>query len=102
MDELAEMLASVLTQLKWVTELSRFCTELPFSTLIDYISLWACGLQTKLQIFCDTICICTVFRVNSVIGMGVGAGAYILSRFAVSFSDIYPENGLYFWNRSTV
>lgn len=30
----------------------------------------------------------SVCRVNSVIGIGVGAGAYILSRFAVS-SDIF-------------
>jgi len=30
----------------------------------------------------------SVCRVNSVIGIGVGAGAYILSRFAVS-SDVF-------------
>lgn len=33
-----------------------------------------------------------LYRVNSVIGIGVGAGAYILSRFAVS---PHPDESIY-------
>lgn len=32
--------------------------------------------------------VCLVSRLKSVIGMGTGAGAYILTRFAVSFSTV--------------
>lgn len=73
MDELAEMLPSVMTQLKWVTPLLHVCRKLINNNVHK--------LTVCLQSLSNQWFLC---RVNSVIGIGVGAGAYILSRFAVS------------------
>lgn len=74
MEELAEMLPSVMTQLKWVWPVSSW-------SMIMCIN-WPVVDSRCNQWF--------LRRVNSMIGIGVGAGAYILSLFAVSPHQDHP------------
>ncbi len=57
-------------------------------SVMDWVNtafLWRNTAIIESVIWCGCASVC---RVNSVIAIGVGAGAYILSRFAVS-SDIF-------------
>lgn len=46
--------------------------------------------ETSSQLPLVTRILTSTFRLKSVIGMGTGAGAYILTRFAVSF-DVFKH-----------